>query len=233
MSTIRIPLCSVGGQSAVLVCSWEADEPQAVLTGYRERLGDRSPLWDGVGTVLREDARQKFSAGGIPAWAPLSERTLREKRRLIRRGAIPHRTPKGGIPRRLKQNGEFTEGTILIRTGKLRDSWVQKGARGHVEELRGEEFFFGSQLTIEKELTPDKPEQHYHILTKKSRRLRARGQAVTVLIPLARLHEEGTKTMPARPVMVGTDGEANLRKETLSALERAALSWATGEEHSP
>lgn len=231
MPEYRFPLLTINGRSAAVVLSIDSADAVEYVREVAGRLENPEGLWNPVGAAARDDFRRKFATGGNPRWAPLADRTKNERSKLIGKGTIPPKTPTGKIPRRLLQDGKFDEGTILIRTGRLRDSWVQKGARGHVEEVSGggSEFFIGSQLTIQKELPPAADEKPYQIFTKKARKLRARGQTVTVLIPLARFHEEGTERMPARSVAVNQgSGDALLDETALTAIEQAALSWALG-----
>lgn len=231
MPEYRIPIFNVGGKQACVVVTINPDEAVTVLRDMEVRLKDKDPLWNQVGAAARKDFARKFAQGGNPRWAPLADRTKAHKLRLIKKGAIPPKTKTGQAPRRLLQDGQFTEGTILIRTGALRDSWVQKGARGHIEAVEGGEFFVGSQLTLTKILKPGSPQKHYHILTKKGRILRARGQNINVLIPLARFHEEGTKNMPARSVAVNqSTGDSLLDGEGFDMIEAAAQKWVLGSQ---
>ena len=112
--------------------------------------------------------------------------------------------------------------TILIKTGALRDSWVQKGARGHVEEVEGDGLFIGSQLTVGAELQPGQAAKPYHLLTKKAQRARARGKTVLAQIPLARFQEEGTKHIPSRRVGV-------VQEEDLKAIAASGSAHLTGQ----
>ncbi len=229
MPEYRLPIVTVNGKQANVVVTIDPSEAITVIRDMEARLKDPSTLWNPIGKAARQDFARKFAQGGNPKWAPLADRTKAQKLKLIKKGTIPPKTKTGKVPRRLQQNGEFNEGTILIRTGALRDSWVQKGARGHIEEAKAGEFFVGSQLTLQKVLKSASPEKHYQILTKKGRILRGRGQNITVLIPLARFHEEGTKNMPARSVAVDqSTGESLLDDEAFSVIEQAAANWVLG-----
>jgi hypothetical protein len=78
---------------------------------------------------MREAYGRDFEQGGIPHWTPLKPATIRRKQAL----GLPKLSPSGRIPRRLVQRGNFSASNILIETGKLRDSYRQKGVTGHVE----------------------------------------------------------------------------------------------------
>lgn len=226
---------------AELVIEWDADSgvgtyPGAVpyLEGMRNRLRrEPAPLLEQVGGIMRRSFARNFAEGGRPAWPPLKPRTTGRKEALLRGGRIPRRTPLGKIPRRLlqlhKPTGERTFGgfTMLIETGRLRDSWCQKGARGNVSEIEGDSLFVGSQYTLERTLSPNKPLRRYHVLTKKTQRERAAGGSANVRIPLARIHEEGAPqaNIPPRPVAHTADGGANVQPEDYEAIRAAQLAW--------
>lgn len=190
---------------------------EAWLDRLEERTHQQEPLWSQVGNVMRRSFAESFAAGGRPAWEPLAPATIRKKQAK----GLPTRTPKGNIPRRLVQQGQFGPGNILIERGDLRDSWVQKGARGHVEEVSPEGFFIGSQLTLETTVTAQSVKP-YHILTKKAQRELSRSGKARARVPLARFHEEGTRHMPARRVGV-------MQEEDLQAIREAAAAWVLGE----
>ncbi len=101
------------------------------LTKIQDRAEHLTPLLNGIAGVLRRSFAAQFAAGGEPAWQPLAASTIAAKLS----GGLPARTKKGNIPWRLKQGGAFGPANILIATGALRDSYVQKGARGHVETI--------------------------------------------------------------------------------------------------
>jgi phage gpG-like protein len=228
---VRVPLGSFGdGQ---LVVSIKDEQALQSIQALRERLAAPAPLWGRVGEIMRRSFAQDFASGGRPAWAPLSPRTVAEKTGLFRKGKLPPKTPTGRLPRRLLQNGNLGPTTILIRSGALRDSWVQKNARGHVEEIGGDgsSFFIGSQLTVEQPLKASKPVKRYHVkirphgtlrLRKRDVPVRDAGGTVNVRIPLAVFHELGTRRMPARKVAV-------LQAEDQQAIEAAAARWVAGE----
>jgi len=180
-------------------------------------------LLEEIGRIVRASYGKNFAEGGRPAWRPLAESTVRQRSRMLAARAIPKHTPAGKIPPRLQQRDPVTGGmgfsarTILIRSGTLRDSWVQKGARGNVSEVTADGAFFGSQLTIERTVTPEQV-RPYHLLTKKAQReLRRRGRA-SARVPLAAFHEAGTSKMPARPVGV-------IQDEDLEAIGARARTW--------
>lgn len=209
---------------AKLVVSWDSSKANDWLQGLLDRGKNPAPFWAEVGTILRNRYRENFARGGAPPWIPLRASTIRQKAKFLSGKPSPPFTKKGKVPLRLRQNGSFGAATILVRTGKLRDSWVQKSATGHVEEVSadGQSFFVGSQLTVAQDLPVTKPQKKYHLLSKKAKAQRAQGQSVTARVPLARFHEEGTTKMPPRPVAV-------LWGEDYEALEAAAQKWLLGD----
>jgi hypothetical protein len=207
----------------------DASGAEQLLSGYGERLRDPRAFFLKAGRILRGEYAENFRQGGRPPRRPLADRTVVERQALIELGAMPPRTAAGRVPRRLTQRLKHREGygfdahTILIRLGTLRDSWAVKGARGNVEEIEGDAAFFGSQLTIPREIKPFQ-ERGYQIISKRQRlRLRRTGQG-TALIPLALIHEEGTQDghIPARP-------NAVVGQEAVEKLAAAGAEWAAGE----
>lgn len=205
----------------------EVDVAEAVsyIEGFAGRLahaGDTTePLWNNMGRIARRSFAQNFAQGGRPSWHPLAPSTVMKKAR----AGMPARTAKGNIPRRLVQQGQFGPGNILIEGGQLRDSYVQKGAKGHVEDASddGMNFFVGSGYVMDRELVPWKPLKAYHILRKKEAVKRQSGQSALVQIPLALIHEKGNKRLPARR-------NALIQDEDLAAYEREAVLWFSGSE---
>lgn len=102
------------------------------LASLAERLEDPTPLLNRVARILRRAAARSFRLGG-PGWQQLAESTVAAKRALEQ--------PKPGKDgraesRRFRQQGAVTAAeTILVRSGELRDSWVQKRHPDHVEKL--------------------------------------------------------------------------------------------------
>lgn len=225
----RVPL----PYGAVLVVRISDESPINTLSSIRQRLDAPAPFWGWVGQIMRRSFADNFRQGGRPeGWTPLAESTVKKKARLLRRGLIPKKTPTGRMPRRLMQGGVFGPDTILIERGDYRDSWVQKGARGHYEAMEGERFFIGSQFTIERNVTLATV-RPYHILTKKGAailskqgELKKRPGTRAALIPLAVFHEFGTRHMPARRVGV-------VQEEDLRRIEQAGRAWVLGEEWRP
>lgn len=208
---------------AKLRVRWEAREATSWLRATEIRLQDRTTFWKAVGGVMRESFRRNFAQGGRPAWQPLKRRTVAGKASFLSKKPSPPFSKKGVYPKRLLQNGQGGPQSILIRTGALRDSWVQQGARGHVEQVLagGLKFLIGSALTLTRVLKPRKPVKHYHLLSRRSKERMAAGKAAPVRIPLARLHEEGTKWMPARR-------NAVVQGEDLVEIQKAGTLWVLG-----
>ena len=127
MSTFYVPIW--GG--CYLVIDLDATGAQAVLSRRIASGKDISPLLNAIARVMRESFGRNFAVGGDPPWRPLAPSTIRRK---IAMG-VPRLTKTGRIPKRLVQNGQFGPANILIATGALRDSYRQKGAKGHVEKI--------------------------------------------------------------------------------------------------
>lgn len=206
-----------------LTVRWDTSQFDAWADGFRARLNKPTGLRTPLGSIVRDKYRRNFEGGGNPAWVPLRPRTVAEKAKFLSGKPSPPFNKKGQIPKRLLQKGGFGATTILIRTGKLRDSYVQKGAEGNVDEMSqdGRTMTFGSQLTIPVEVPLKKPLKHYHLFTKKALKARAAGKAPAGTmgrIPLARFHEEGTVRMAARR-------NTDVYNEDLEAIGAAALTW--------
>lgn len=139
---IEVPL-PFGGR---LVIDTEADKAESIVAKYLDRISNRRKILGAVANAMRADIRRQFAAGGDPPWAPLKAATILAKER----AGMPALTAKGNVPRRLIQNGEFSAANILIRTGRLRDSWGLKNDREHVEEvdLQSGEITMGSKNRV-------------------------------------------------------------------------------------
>lgn len=200
---------------------WEAREATNTLAALGARLKDPRPLWKAVGVVMRGSFRRNFEEGGRPHWQPLKPGTLRSKAAFLGKSPTPPFSKAGKYPLRLYQHGTHGPGSVLIRRGKLRDSYVQSGAEGHVEQIdaTGQRFFIGSQLTVMETITPQSVKP-YHVLTKRASKRLAKGRKAGGAVPLARFHQEGTSKMPARPQEV--------QDEDLAAIEEAATKWVLG-----
>lgn len=91
-----------------------------------------------VGASLRDSFRQTFAQGGRPTtWKPLAPSTIAQKQELGALLGYPYATKDGRQRvRRLAQlyHGQMNRSVtnVLIATGALRDSCVQKGAKDHV-----------------------------------------------------------------------------------------------------
>lgn len=147
--------------------------------------------------ILRAAARDRFAEGGYPAWKELAPSTIREKSRL----GLPARTAKGRIPRRLMQRGGFGPQNILIRTGAGRDSWVQKNARGHWEQVKIDE---GKTAELQSGTSIDYMGYHQTGAPARSPRARIRaalkGRSGSPLLPRKTPSSSGRGGLPRRPV---------------------------------
>lgn len=106
-----------------------------LLDEMQRRTHDPSVLLNNLAGIIRNSFRRNFEQGGRPAWIPLKPSTIARKSA----AGLPARTKKGNIPKRLMQQGVFGPQNILIARGDLRDSYVQKSARGHVEDVNSDQ----------------------------------------------------------------------------------------------
>ena len=106
-------------------------ELQDLLVMIEGKIDLRKGLGAKIAKVLREDALRQFQAGGIPAWAPLSPRTIERKRRL----GYPRLNRRGLIPRAMLQNGRFGPENILMMKGDLLSSWTNENDPHNVTEI--------------------------------------------------------------------------------------------------
>lgn len=217
MATREIPILG----PAKLIVSWEAREAIASMEAIEARLRQPRTLWGRVGRTMRQSFAQSFAEGGRPKWAPLAVRTVKAKAAFLAAKPSPPFTKAGKAPRRLLQLGTLSGHSVLIQTGELRDSWVQLGAKGHVEQVgaSGRTFFIGSQLERDRPTTPTAAKSSLKV---KKKSPKAKGKSASGRIPLAIFHEQGTSKMPARPVAV-------VQKRDLAAVEMEAARWVTGE----
>lgn len=154
------------------------------LSGLEKFLAElasrlEGPVLERVAEILREDVVRQFHTGGIPAWRPLSSRTVAAKRR----AGYPRLTRKGVAPKSLHQVGVFGPGNVLMRTGALFSSWTNKRDPNHVQTLSPEGVSIGSSLVYAR------THQMGRTFTAKPF---GRGKPVSI-------------TVPARPIVV-TDG---------------------------
>ena len=94
-------------------------------------MQDVTPLLQAIAARMRQALGARFAEGGEPAWKPLRPSTIAAKAL----AGMPALTKKGNVPRRLKQQGNFGPGNILIASGALRDSYRLKYGRGNVEVI--------------------------------------------------------------------------------------------------
>lgn len=151
-------------------------ETEAVLDRLAGAAADVSPVVESIHRLFMAVETARFDAEG-PGWAPLAESTLTDKRRK-------------GLSER-----------ILEATGKMRASFTDPSAAGHVFEV-----------TTGPDVTTVEMGSDYRSDTQSGR------WAGTAL---AAFHQEGTDRMPARPVISDVDARA---------AEWAALlsGWLTG-----
>ena len=134
---------------ARLLITIDTSEVDAWIKRYISDINQTGPLLEEIAKILRRAFAANFSAGGRPGWAPLAPSTIAAKNR----AGLPALTGKGNIPKRLMQKGGFGgANSILLGSGALRDSYVQQGARGHVEniDVDNNTVEVGSQITTDK-----------------------------------------------------------------------------------
>jgi len=116
---------------AQLVIETNIEHVVEYLKKRGQPMSDLTPLLKDIAKLMREGLGRRFADAGAGTWAELAASTRAAKTM----AGLPPLTPKGRIPRRLKQNGEFGAANILIATGALRDAYRQKGAKGHIERI--------------------------------------------------------------------------------------------------
>lgn len=172
--------------------------------GRKKLLGSLLP-------ILRDDAREQFAAGGSPAWTPLKPATIRAKER----AGFPARLPSGRVPTRLKQNGVFGSGGILIRTGSLRDSYGRKDSPNHTESVEDDTASIGSKLPYAGFMQDG---------TKGGKTARARAALSKSGKPKKSKPSAGGGGVPARPLVITQQAQ----DKAASALEQALQDAVSG-----
>jgi phage gpG-like protein len=131
---------------ARLILDVETEELDKKIRELMGRASDRKKLMKAVANAMRADIRSQFKVGGDPSWTPLSPVTIAQKERLI--GILTPTTKKGKVMPRLLQNGGFSAETILIISGRLRDSWGTLNSPDHVEKIDDEtgDIMMGTKL---------------------------------------------------------------------------------------
>lgn len=210
-----MPVVRIRCGPLVLVAEMDLDGALRVLREREDRLRNLKPLLRRLATLARKGIRQSFKEAG-PGWAPLAPSTIAEKRML----GFPRRTKTGRIPWRLKQNGAFGPGNILIRRGDLRDSWSVKGAPGHVEVIDEQtgSITIGSSIKYAKyHQGGTKP---YTIVPRLARALLFTGRSGEPVIRRI-VHHPG---LPARPVRIGEEAFGEMVKEAQGYLQGEEIS---------
>ena len=182
LNTLVLPI----GYGATLVITCEGDFGASLFEVNAGRLEHLKPVLLQIGDLIREGFKKNFASGGRPAWMPLRPSTVAAKARM----GMP-KGPKGGVIRRLVQNGAFGSDTILIGAGpgggKMRDAFVQKSSPDHVEMIN------------EKDGTVDEGASVFY----------------------ARFHQQGTKNMAARAQTLGEDDIAAMLQALTDYLKGA------------
>ena len=241
-------LRGIQGLDAHFEVTVEMPEIDRWVEGAKERSGDLKPFWGKVGGILRERMADNFRQAGPPGyrWSPLKGRTVHGKHAFLTQAKAARVRPfskKGKPPPRLTQLGEpLSARHILIKTGRLRDSWVQKNAPGHVERVEGNNtFVFGSKLQtpergltmrqIIRNMTRQSALKPMHTLTKGQLARHQKGIQKRLQAPLAAIHELGApkKHIPARPQFGGKTLDPGDRKRIERLLIDHIVGHATGE----
>ncbi len=117
--------------------------PHQMSESVLERVRDWRPVLYEVANLLRAEFRHQFAVGGDPPWRPLAPSTVSVKQML----GLPSqlRTRSGRMPQRLFQRGQLAPTNILIMTGDLRDSVVQKAHPDHIERVSKERLEIGTK----------------------------------------------------------------------------------------
>lgn len=119
-----------------------------LLNLMQSRLKDVTPLFQKTAKRMRRSFGDNFRQGGRPdKWVPLTTGTIDNKKQnpsavygnLHGRMRYPkYKQVQNGIARRSVSN-------ILILTGALRDSYVERGAN-HIETISNDELVIGSSI---------------------------------------------------------------------------------------
>lgn len=127
---------------ARLIVEVDTNDAIALIEMRSKSMRNIKPVLEYAAKILRESFGRQFAEGGRPAWTPLAPSTIAAKQ-----GAnLPPLSKKGNALRRLLQRGSSTSASILIATGALRDSYRQKGTRGHIERFTEDSVEVGSSL---------------------------------------------------------------------------------------
>lgn len=113
-----------------VVIDFEVNESD--LEELENRVTNIEPLLNRIARIMRRAAAARFRDGG-PGWRPLAESTVADKLA----ADLPPKMGNGKVFPRFRQAGALTAPatTILIRSGALRDSWVRKRDKYHIENI--------------------------------------------------------------------------------------------------
>lgn len=189
---------------ARLLLEVDMEAALALLEVRTKQLTDLRPVLERIAAIMREELGARFADAGEGTWPPLATSTIVAKRL----AGLPPLTRSGRIPRRLKQQGAFGPGGILIRTGALRDAYRQKYARGHVERIAEKEatVAVGANLPLSDGRNLAAIHQHgtpsYTIRARLAKALAFPGSSGETILRRAVQHPG----LPARPVFVSRAG---------------------------
>lgn len=115
-----------------------------------QRIEEIEKILAGIGhraaSIMRDDVKAQFQAGGSPAWPALTKSTVQGKKTM----GYPRLNRKGMVPASMVQRGGFGPQNILMRTGALFSSWTQEHDPHHIERVSGSEVEIGSKLPYAK-----------------------------------------------------------------------------------
>ena len=241
MPEFRIPVPLPGARVPLMVKivvsagDGRTRDPVAIAKGQQERAKAENldPLWSVLGVIARGRYATNFKVGGDPRWDPLKPRTIQGKLRFLK--AHPPKIKKGvRLSMRLRRAVAINIAhQPLVLEGKLRASYTEPGAPGHIERVASEgqkpTLVVGSAFTITRAKKGRKPA----VKEKRGLRvhdLRARGAGKGGsgrTVNLAVIHDRGAPKahIPARPQFAGGEVKA----EDLRDVGRAAVRYITGE----
>lgn len=171
-----------------------------------------------IARILREDYGRAFAQAG-PGWLSLKPATIKRKAAL----GLPPKGMRGQVLPRLRQINASGANSILIASGDLRDSYRQKGAPGHIEEIDLQ----GGTVTVGSALPYAGVHQRGAVL----RRVKSgTGDLVMVKKAMAAhkisarraLPSSGGGVIPARPVIISSEARRLIRERIAQYLAETA-----------
>ena len=186
------------------------------LDGFANRLDDTTELRRKIGWMLRRAYARRFNEGG-PGWKTLADSTVADKMN----AGMPPKAKNGKTFPRLVQNIAAPAASILIRSGGLRDSYVQKHHPNHISKVVETDDGF---QCIEGSRDPKAPFHQegtspYMILPVNAKALRFTGSGGSVVFRQSVMHPG----LAARPVTITTQEEKDIQEAVTMYLERPTV----------